>query len=371
MRKKSRTSQPSGTNSLTRDVPLGHFARRKQTKARKTAVGKPNNHFLNKVFRPFPAVRANPLFTDKSFDYLYKSARNYSKQLGSSFDFRGKKQNDFWRLFRYFEKRLPHNQTLLLIQQEQKLSFKISFSGDFLIGEVFFIPIKILRGIEGTFREIVLSFFQYLFHTHRFQKKENSYDYDMIMNCHFDEWNRTDDEDEEEVQRYEDFLIAYKEGYIHDTFSLIYQKPACSLEELTALTDNYIPQNREEKNVLTTIREGTEIIKTGKDIFDYAYRPKEGDDNFYHIDEEQVIDAERLLRFVYSRLDDMSSGYLEYLECESQEAANEYFPCQFLLLTPDNASLIGDGFVECFFTWLNEFIQKLHEYEVLQIKSDA
>ena len=110
MRKKSGTSQPGGTNSLTRDVPLGHFSRRKQTKARKTAVGKPNNHFLNKVFRPFSAVRANPLFTDKSFDYLYKSARNYSKQLGSSFDFRGKKQNDFLRLFRYFEKRLPKSQ---------------------------------------------------------------------------------------------------------------------------------------------------------------------------------------------------------------------------------------------------------------------
>jgi hypothetical protein len=73
-----------------------------------------------------------------------------------------------------------------------------------------------------------------------------------------------------------------------------------------------------------------------------------------------------MLRFVYSGSDYVSESYLEYLNTESQDFANEYFPRNSLPLSPDTDKLLEVDFVECFFTWLIKFINILYDYE--QIK---
>jgi hypothetical protein len=357
MQSKSRPSQPSGTHSLARDVPLGHFARRKPTKADKTAGGKSNHYFLNKVFRPIRQTRFNQMFSRKNFDYLYKSARNYSTLLGSSFDFPQRKK-DFLGLFNRLESLIPNDKKLFLIEKDEKLSFKISYGDDFLVRRVIFIPIEILNKTEGKFRDILLSFFQHFQLTHHFPEKEYMYDYDVVMNNYFDEWDdRKDDPDTW------NFLKAYKEGYIHDTFSLIYQKPHRTIDELAALIEQYSPKNISEENLLTTIHQGIDLIKTEKSIFSYRHRPEKDDDNFCCVDDDYMIDAERLIRFVYANDDDVTDNYMEYLNCDCENFANEYFPSRSLHLTPDINALAGDGFVESFFTWLYQFHTNLYDYE--------
>ena len=357
---KARASQPVGKHILSGTVPFGNFTRRKLSKADKTAGGKPASNFLNTVFSPIPAFRFNRLFNRDNYDFLYESARNYSTLLGSSFDF-SIQENDFTGLFQYFEELLPGEQQLLLIEKNKKLSFQIRFGCDFLIGEVFFIPIEILNKTEGVFRDILLLFFQFFHQRHCFFKKENFYDYELIVDCYIENW--LEEEQEPEIL---DFLKAYKEGYIHDTFSLIYQKPKRSIGELEKLIEKYIPQNDREENLLATVRQGVTIMNMGKNIFSYACRPKKNDGHFYDVEEDCVIEAERMLRLVYSNSDYVTDNYLEYINTESDNLPNEYFPRQSVDLSPNTNRLLEVDFVECFFTWLMEFIQALKSLKSLK-----
>jgi hypothetical protein len=102
---------------------------------------------------------------------------------------------------------------------------------------------------------------------------------------------------------------------------------------------------------------------TGKSIFAYVRRPAEPDDNFFDPDDEYMIEAERMLRFVYSGSDFVSECCLEYLNAESGNCANEYFPRNSIVLTPETDRLLEVDFVESFFTWLGEFISNMYDYE--------
>ena len=360
MQTKTGTIRPVGKYSLDRTVPFGHLKGRNPSKADKTTGGRPSSNFLNTVFRPVPVTRLNPLFNRNNYDFLYRSARNYSCLLGSSFDYLPK-EKDFTGLFRYFEGLLPDGQHLLLTRENKKLLFKVRFGDDFLFGEVFFIPIEILNKTEGMFRDILLSFFRLFHYAHHFSPKENFYDYEMIVDSYFEEWYEIEHEDDSELRN---FLKAYREGYINDTFSLIYQKPCRGVEELEKLIENYTPRNIMEENLVTSIKQGINIINRGKNIFRYVCRPGKTDENFYDADEEDgMIEAERMLRFIYSRYDYVSESYLECINAESGNIANEYFPRGSLVLTPDTKGLLKVDFVECFFTWLTEFINVLYDYE--------
>jgi hypothetical protein len=123
-------------------------------------------------------------------------------------------------------------------------------------------------------------------------------------------------------------------------------------------------KNEAEKRLITSINQGINILLMDKNIFDHVRHPGENDENFYGMNgEEYIIEAERLLRFVYSGNDYVSESYLEYINTESQDFANEYFPRNSLVLTPETDELLEVDFVECFFTWLTEFIKNLYDYE--------
>jgi hypothetical protein len=279
--------------------------------------------------------------------------------LGSSFD-RLPDEKDFAGLFRYFERLLPEGQHLLLTEENKKPAFEVWFGDDFLTGEVFFIPIAILNQTEGAFRDMLLTFFQHFQQTHRFPPKGSFCDYEMIVE-YYEEFH-----DRKEDPAVWDFLKAYREGYINDTFSLIYQKPGRSIGELEKLVESYNTKNKMEERLIASIRQGINILLMDKNIFEFILRPGENDENFYDADDECIIDAERMLRFVYSGSDYVSESYLEYLNTESQDFANEYFPRNSLTLSPDTDKLLEVDFVECFFTWLTKFINILYDYE--QIK---
>jgi hypothetical protein len=193
---------------------------------------------------------------------------------------------------------------------------------------------------------------------HKLAKKEYLYDYEMIVDGYLEEWYEQDDD-----PKLWNFLKAYREGYINETFSLVYQKPNRSIGKLEKLIESYIPKNSREENLLTSIKQGIKIIDMNKNIFDYVCRPGKDDENFYDVDEDSVIEADRLIRFVYSGNDYVSESYLEYINTESQDIANEYFPRNSLVLTPETNKLLEVDFVECFFTWLTEFTKNLYDYE--------
>ena len=358
MQAKGRILQMPGNHFPEGIAAGGRFAGRKPSKADEASIGKPANDFLKQVFCPIPATRFNPRFNRSNYDFLYQSARSYSNLLGSSFDL-PPDEKDFTGLFRYFEGLLPHGQHLLLIGEDKKLSFKVWFGDHFLTSEVFFIPIQILNRTEGAFRDILLSFFQHFCMVHHFPKKENLYDYEVIMDSYMEEWYETDND-----PKLREFLTAYREGYINDTFSLIYQNPNYSTGELEEVIENYIPKNETEKHLIASIRQGINILKMNKNIFRYAHRPEEDDGNFHDLDyDDGIIEAERLVRFVYSAGDYVSDNYLEYINAESGDIAGEYFPRQSLVLSPETNHLLEADFVECFFTWLAEFIKILYDYE--------
>jgi hypothetical protein len=352
--------QSVGRYSSQRNAANRRFVGNKHVQKNEAGSGKSKNDFLKHLFRPIPQTRFNPLFNRGSYDFLYRSARNYSNLLGSSFD-RLPDEKDFAGLFRYFKSRLPERQHLLLTEENKKLSFKVWFGADFLINEVFFIPIQLLNRTEGVFRDIFLTFFQHFQQMHRFPKKNELYDYEIIVVCYFEEWYGQDDDPE-----VREFLKTYKEGYINDTFSLIYQKPGHSIEELEKLVENYSAKNEVEQKLMASIRQGINILLMNKSIFEFVRRPGENDENFYGADDDCIIEAERLIRFVYSGNDYVSESYLEYINTESMDSANEYFPRKSIVLSPDTDRLLEVDFVECFFTWLSDFIRNLYDYE--QIK---
>ncbi|GHV52182.1 hypothetical protein FACS1894181_15050 [Bacteroidia bacterium] len=277
--------------------------------------------------------------------------------MGSSFDLIPD-EKDFTELFRYFGGLLPQGQHLLLMEENRKLSFKVWFGDDFLVGEAFFIPIQILEKTEGTIRDILLPFFQLFRQMHRFARKEHLYDYEMTVDGYLEEWCEQDSE-----PGLRDFLKAYRDGYINDTFSLIYQKPGCPVGKLEKLIEDYTPENEAEKRLTASIRQGINILRMNKSIFSHVRRPAGNDYNFYGADDECIIEAERLLRFVYSGNDYVSECLLEYINTESRDSANEYFPRNSLVLSPETGRLLEVDFVECFFTWLTEFINVLYDYE--------
>lgn len=357
MQAKGRTSQSFGEHTLKRVATHRRFAGDERSKKGASPGGKPMGNFLNTVFRPVPATRFHPLFNGDNYDFLYQSARNYSRLLGSSFDLTGQ-EKDFAGLFRYFENRLPQGQHLLLIEKGKSLSFKLMFGSDFLTGEVFFIPIEILNRTEGTFRDILLTFFQLFQQMHKLERKEHLYDYEMIVDGYLDDRYEKDDDPKTEA-----FLKAYRDGYINDTFSLVYQQSSRSSGELEKLIESYTPKNDREENLLKSIKQGINIIDMNKNIFDYVRRPGKDDENFQDADDECIIEAERMIRFVYSGNDYVSESFLECLNAESADSASEYFPRNSPVLTPETDCLIEVDFVECFFTWLMEFIKSLYDYE--------
>jgi hypothetical protein len=357
MQTKGRILQSSGKHTLKRIAAHRRFAGDMRSKKDASPGGKPAANFLNMVFRPIPATRFHPLFNGNNYDFLYRSARNYSKLLGSSFRLR-RQEKDFAGLFRYFENRLPKEQHLMLVEENKKLLFKIFFGNDFLTGEVFFIPIEILNKTESIFRDIILAFFQFFQQMHKLAQKEYLYDYEMIVDGYLEGWYEQDDD-----PKLRNFLEAYKEGYIDDTFSLIYQKPNRSIGKLGKLIESYMPKNNREENLLASVKQGVNILNMNRSIFDYVCRPGKDDENFYYADEDSVIEADRLIRFVYSGNDYVTDGYIEYLNTESMDMACEYFPRNSLVLTPETDRLLEVDFVECFFTWLIEFIKNLYDYD--------
>jgi hypothetical protein len=66
---------------------------------------------------------------------------------------------------------------------------------------------------------------------------------------------------------------------------------------------------------------------------------------------------------VYSGSDYVSESYLECINAESGDCANEYFPRNFLMLSPNTGKLLEEDFVEYFFAWLTEFVKNLYDYE--------
>ena len=357
MQTEKRNAQPFGKNSSQRTFSRRDFTRNKHSKTYEAGGGRPKNNFLKKVFRPIPAVRFSPLYNTDNYDCLLASAKNYAMLLGSHFDYVPRK-NDLYGLYRYFQKNLPEGQHLSLIEENKKLFFKLFFGYDFLIGEVFFIPLGILNRIEGALRDIILTFFRYLQHSLHLPRKEDLFDYEMIVDLY--EEGYYSDEDERETS---DFLKAYRSGYINDTFSLIYQKPEQKIEALDKITNLYIPENEQEKLLIATIVQGSNILKENINILKYACRPENGDPNFYDFDDECIIEAERLIRFVYSSQDYVTENYLELLNNEIADSASEYFPRKSLILTPKTDDLLEVDYVERFFAWLKEFICELNDYE--------
>jgi hypothetical protein len=93
---------------------------------------------------------------------------------------------------------------------------------DFLIGEVFFIPIAILNKTEGAFRDIILSFFQVFYRAHHFPKKEDLYDYEVIVDYYMEERHEYDNDPE----RWN--FIAAKRRFASPKKGLVPEFPALS-----------------------------------------------------------------------------------------------------------------------------------------------
>ena len=213
MQKQGRTLRTDRKNPVERTVAHGRFKWRKRSKTDEAAGGRPAPHFLNRVFRPLPAIRFHPLFNRKNYDCLHVSAKNYAGLTGSHFDFPASKP-DFPGLLYYLESLLPPQQHVLLVEDTGRLSFKIWFGTDFLIREVFFIPADILNRTEGRFRDILLAFFQLFRHVHGFPARDDLFDYRMIVE-EYETWQEDDDDEPER----RGFIRAYRSGYIHETFA--------------------------------------------------------------------------------------------------------------------------------------------------------
>lgn len=318
-------------------------------------ISRAGNDFLKKEFQPIKAIDIFHWSNSENYKNLYKAAKNYSALLGSSFAL--KYDGDFTALYGYLNDKVkPFDQQLSIVNDDDILSFNLSYSKDFLSQILYFIPCKILTITEGDFKEILVRLFRQ-FSSQGILSMYMEWDVEMLLRDWLDVENK-DDTDEE----YYDLAKRYQDGDIRDVFKYIYSQEH-NLEGLEKMTIAYKVQNEQEAGIIDLVTKGVEIFKLNKSIMNYVRDGKEDLTEEEREDFDYGISADRMMRVVYDLEDRINEAMVEMLDNEGTEGYSDYIPATSLTLTKDTDKLLIHGYPEVFCVWLEELIYKLNSYE--------
>lgn len=335
------------THTKQRRVAQRHPVGDTQLQKKTTEVGNPVNGFLTTVFKPFYEADVNPMFQPDSYHYLYDSAKNCAGLLGENFVLDPDPRN-FEAICDKLNSLLPNDMEVRLFEKNNKIHLKIIDNlADNLL---YYIPCKIIDETEGEFRNILIEFFRLL------QDKQRMTP--LLESQHFEMWKEEvesyyENTEEEPEDEWMELVKRYIEGDISQTLNLVDQKPEFDVYSLRALIDLYKPASAKEKKILSGMRKGLKLLKTGKVLLHYTNAPRLRS-------EEYPVDADETFMIIYD--DDLIlENLIEYMNNYAYESGYEFFSSVNRTVTPRTKGLFKpDKFVIEFLEWINDFCYVLY-----------
>lgn len=311
-------------------------------------VRKSANDFLTAVFEPIHISEFSSVYSSENYIYLYNTAKNYAKLMGQELDLQPD-VIDFEGLYKTFDKVLPKEDYLDIINDEDKLKFMIYDNSE--EGLLYYIPCYVIDEAEGHLRDIYISFFS-LFQTTQGLTS-------LVNNVVFEYTSEELPENVEEIDEDDDWIVLlnrYLNGDIADTLCSINKKSKYSISGLMQKIKKYKPKSERERKILELMHEGLKLFKSGNSILHYAYQPVTDDED----QEYNQVEMDRIILVVYDESDLVTENMFDWVSQEANENGYEFLSAGYLELTPDTNTLLKkDTYVKDFLNWINKFSYEL------------
>lgn len=297
--------------------------------------------------------------TQEGFDYLYRSAVNYTGLLGLSLPFPQKRRSpyprlDIIRLYEVMENLLPENINLELV--DGRLTFCLYRFHKWPDYQLFWTPLDFTERLNRPLKRIVLEFIRRLARHHRMGDLTDTCYYE-IADSYLERYGEESDEfTPKEKKRIGRLIESYRKGRIARLLKRMYGRAFCT--DLEERLDAYKPEKKSEKELLELVREGMTLM--GKDvpcIMDYQY-------DWINEEEPDFMPAllETQIALVYSLDDEITEDMENTFSMDMQESYN-LTPVTTFFLTPEtDRPFEMDDFPERFADWHNRFVFHVTHY---------
>lgn len=309
--------------------------------------------FLSIRLDTFPVVKFSELYSAGSYDFLYRSAKNYLKLLGQEIGI-PPGGYDFEELYRHFSLALPEDQCCELCRYGADIFFHVieNSAG----WELHYIPCAIAGRLEAEPGGLLLDFLRLLQHTQGLTPLKEDPVYRLFI-------SDTGHYSLKDTEKRKNLAEEYEKGHAGELLDRIARPPETIhfVAKLKKRLGKYVSRGNEE-GIIALMREGLELMGRGKNrkkkITGYGFFPQETEDyyNCYY-----PVEAHRTLMIVHE--EDMLCTFLsEWAREEAQEQSAEIFSGGNKLITPrTRAPLKADPYVNDFFNWLKRFEHELSD----------
>ena len=335
-----------------------HQQGNRREKAKKTSTSRRRNSFLTGRILPvstdyilttYDGEEIN-LTTAESYDYLYRSAMNYARLLGTELPYKipaRKKRSyrmEIVRLYEALESIVSEQVNFEVI--EGRFSFCLYRFHNWPDDTLFWMPIDFTNRLRRGLRQIVLEFIRRFVRHHRLERITELSHYEMIEDCLFD-YASMDKRQKRQLMRLEK---SYKNGgRIANALKRMSGRAFCT--DWEKKLETFIPVDDSEKELLELIWEGKTFIgKDSPSILSYEYDwEREDEPDFF------PIELSTLVALAYSIDDSVTKQIESYLNGIGMET-HALTPVSTWILTPNTERLFPiDDFPEKFAEWFNRF----------------
>lgn len=336
----------------------GHQQGNRREEAKKTSASRKRNGFLTGRILPVSPdyiVTLNDeteinVTTEKSYDFLYHSALNYARLLGTELPYKipNKKKKQYRleivRLYEALESIVPEQVNFEVI--DSRLSFCLYRFHNWPDDTLFWMPIDFTKRLRCGLRQIALEFIRRFTRHHWMEKITGLPYYEMIEDGLFD-YESMDKRQKRQLMRLEK---SYKKGgRISNALKRMSGRAFCT--DWERKLETFMPADASEKELLELIREGKIFIgKDSPSILSYEYDwEREDEPEFF------PIELGTLVALAYS-IDDPVVKQLESFLNGAGMETYALTPVSTWILTPHTERLFPvDDFPERFAEWFNRF----------------
>lgn len=335
-----------------------HQQGNRREKAKKTSTSRRRNSFLTGRILPvstdyilttYDGEEIN-LTTAESYDYLYRSALNYARLLGTELPYKipaRKKRSyrmEIVRLYEALESIVSEQVNFEVI--EGRFSFCLYRFHNWPDDTLFWMPIDFTNRLRRGLRQIVLEFIRRFVRHHRLERITELSHYEMIEDCLFD-YASMDKRQKRQLMCLEK---SYKKGgRIANALKQMSGRAFCT--DWERKLETFVSANDSEKELLELIQEGKTFIgKDSPSILSYEYDwEREDEPDFF------PIELGTLVALTYS-IDDPVVKQLESFLNQAGMETYALTPVSTWMLTPHTKQLFPiDDFPEKFAEWFDRF----------------
>lgn len=341
-----------------------HKLRHGKTEKKNPSPGRGNNDFLTGKILPVtsPEIRISSekgdinVATAENYRHLLSSAENYARLTGQTLKVK-KGRNHSHRislLYEALDTLIP--QHLNIEEQEGKLSFCLYEYHKWDDYTFYWLPIRFAESLPTKLRRITLTFLHLFVRHHRLYSVCEMPFFDYVVE-YLMELEEDDDLSAKQCREVSKLAASYYKGSIFHKLKQVQEKEY--YKNLPRAMESYATSNLKERKLLTFIRDGLELIKTGQpSILDYQYNPyDDGDDE----QDYPPVELDRLILLTYDTNDRINEDMVDSANSELRESY-ALAPVTVRLLSPDTREAFQkDDYPERFCKWFTEFTQFINK----------